>query len=321
MSSVKAFPEGLKLIECERGIGGKNSPVHYIPEQDPVQDALEKTNKTTYFKLTLPNTGNELKVAVWASGTPKQFLLHVRSTIPACKQMGFDTSFADAEKAVKTAKLNADIVKEEYTQLRNSEKKKKGNKGDAPGTTAEAVPPALAEAKALYDKALKALEAAKLADTMAGAKRFELYGNLLSDEARQPWEKIIKAQVTRAPWEDIKGAPHTETPTNTWDSFHECVMFHLLQVFRHDAGEALKYCIMNTLKKPNRVSIRQFFVRVEQLNSYLEALSCLYYSPKANQATKKVLPLDDANLAIVTHVSGQVADPIRLYREYHSGQH
>eukprot|EP00804_Cyclotella_cryptica_P028156 CCRYP_011020-RA/>CCRYP_011020-RA protein AED:0.45 eAED:0.45 QI:153/1/1/1/0/0/2/0/57 len=26
MSSVKAFPEGLKWIECERGVGGKNSP-------------------------------------------------------------------------------------------------------------------------------------------------------------------------------------------------------------------------------------------------------------------------------------------------------
>eukprot|EP00804_Cyclotella_cryptica_P003240 CCRYP_010480-RA/>CCRYP_010480-RA protein AED:0.47 eAED:0.47 QI:78/1/0.5/1/0/0/2/0/85 len=56
MSSVKAFPKGLKWIECERGIGGKNSPERYIPEQDPVQDALEKTKKTTYFKLTLPNT-------------------------------------------------------------------------------------------------------------------------------------------------------------------------------------------------------------------------------------------------------------------------
>eukprot|EP00804_Cyclotella_cryptica_P006199 CCRYP_015282-RA/>CCRYP_015282-RA protein AED:0.37 eAED:0.37 QI:0/-1/0/1/-1/1/1/0/77 len=77
MTSVKAFPKGLKWIECEHGVGGKNSPVHYIPEQDLVQDALEKNKKTTYFKLTLPNTGNELKVAVWASGTPEQFLLHV----------------------------------------------------------------------------------------------------------------------------------------------------------------------------------------------------------------------------------------------------
>ncbi len=64
MSSAKLNPKGLKVVECKRSVGGKNSPIRYIPEQDPVQDALEKNKKTTYFKLTLPNTGNELKVAI-----------------------------------------------------------------------------------------------------------------------------------------------------------------------------------------------------------------------------------------------------------------
>ena len=40
--------------------------------------------------------------------------------------------------------------------------------------------------------------------------------------------------------------------------------------------------------------------RVEQLNSFHKMLLCLYYSLKDNQATKKVLPLDDSNL--VTHL-------------------
>ena len=102
----------------------------------------------------------------------------------------------------------------------------------------------------------------------------------------------------KCPWEDIFGVTCDETPTKTWDSFMECITFHLQQVFRHDAGEALKYYIMNMLRKPNRVLICQFLVRVEQLNSYLETLPCLYYSPSTNQATKKVLPLDDADLAM-----------------------
>ena len=97
-------------------------------------------------------------------------------------------------------------------------------------------------------------------------------------------------------WEDIDRETHTETPTKTWDSFCQCVMFHLLHVFCHNAGEALKYNITNTLKKPKRFSIHQFFDCMEQLNSYLETWPCLYYSSKANQATKKVLPFDDANL-------------------------
>ena len=38
------------------GLGGKNSPIQYIPEKDPVQEALKKNKKTNYFKLTLPHT-------------------------------------------------------------------------------------------------------------------------------------------------------------------------------------------------------------------------------------------------------------------------
>ena len=64
MLFAKSVPEGLKLLECERGIGGKNSPIRYIPEKDPVQEALEKTKITNYFKLTLLNMGSKLKVAL-----------------------------------------------------------------------------------------------------------------------------------------------------------------------------------------------------------------------------------------------------------------
>ncbi len=37
----KAVPGGLKHVECEHGIGGKNLPICYILEQDPIQEALE----------------------------------------------------------------------------------------------------------------------------------------------------------------------------------------------------------------------------------------------------------------------------------------
>eukprot|EP00804_Cyclotella_cryptica_P006182 CCRYP_015269-RA/>CCRYP_015269-RA protein AED:0.39 eAED:0.69 QI:0/0/0/1/1/1/2/0/125 len=105
----------------------------------------------------------------------------------ACKQMGLDTDFTAAEKAVETAKIEVELAKQECVTARNAEKKKKGNKQEARGCWLRH----------------------RIA---AGAKPFELYGNVLSDEAAQPWEKIIKAQVTKAPWEDIKGVPHAETP-------------------------------------------------------------------------------------------------------------
>ena len=71
MSSAKSVSEGLKLSECEWDVGGKNSPIRYTPKKDPIQEALEKTKKTNYFKLILPNMGSKLKVALWASRTPQ----------------------------------------------------------------------------------------------------------------------------------------------------------------------------------------------------------------------------------------------------------
>ena len=49
MSFAKSVPKGLKLLECEQGVVGKNLPIRYIPEMDPVQEALEKNKKTNYF--------------------------------------------------------------------------------------------------------------------------------------------------------------------------------------------------------------------------------------------------------------------------------
>ena len=147
----KAVPEGLKLSECERGVGGKNSPIRYIPESDPIQEALEKKKKVTYFKLTLPNTKSEMSVAQWASGTPEPFLLHVRAAIHPCKQMELDANFTRAQEAVSTTELNLEIAKESYATVRSSEKKKaKGNKGEATPGDSES----LAFAKADYEKAM-----------------------------------------------------------------------------------------------------------------------------------------------------------------------
>jgi hypothetical protein len=67
--------------------------------------------------------------------------------------------------------------------------------------------------------------------------------------------------------------------------FDDCVMFHLLTVFPNNTAEQERYYITNVLKKPQRVSIRQFVQRVEQLNSYISQLPCWYYSPSAKAST------------------------------------
>jgi hypothetical protein len=70
----------------------------------------------------------------------------------------------------------------------------------------------------------------------------------------------------------------------------------MLTVFRNDTAEAQRYNVSNCLKKPNRVSIRQFVQHVQQLSDYLKLLPCLYQSNRATKTTKKVGPIDVADL-------------------------
>ncbi len=88
ISLFKAVPQGFKSVECECGIEGKNSPIQYILEQDPIQETLETKHHPMSFMLTLPS-GSEMRMMRWASGTPEPepFLIHVRGAIHAVKEM------------------------------------------------------------------------------------------------------------------------------------------------------------------------------------------------------------------------------------------
>jgi hypothetical protein len=81
------------------------------------------------------------------------------------------------------------------------------------------------------------------------------------------------------------------------ESFQDCITFHLLDMFPGDAAKQQRFYISNVLKKPQQVMVSYFFQRVEQLNSYLLHLPCIYDSPCVTAATKPVQSFDEAELA------------------------
>ena len=128
----------------------------------------------------------------------------------------------------------------------------------------------------------------------------QLYSNLLTEEARRPWCKILGEQIDVTLWNDLFGVEHTEKHHGSWKSFMDCMTIHLLMVFWSNAARTLKFYISNGLKTPNRVSIRQFGQRIHQLNGYFDLLPCLFNSERATKLTKEVLLFDDTDLA--THI-------------------
>ncbi len=117
--------------------------------------------------------------------------------------------------------------------------------------------------------------------TAAASKMFTFYSNLLSLESKYLWNKIVSEQTESDPYVNLQGVSLEGPRGLSRESFNNCVMFHLLTVFPINAAEQEKYYISNVLRKPQRINVRQFVRRVEQLNAYIAQMPCFYYSPHA----------------------------------------
>ena len=108
MSADKIAPVGLKNQECERGRGGEKAPIRYVPDRDPVQEALDLKPET--LKCTLAN-GSETRVTVWSGhGTNEQFVLHGNKAYSTAKKRGLIPACNDAKKANDSKKGDWEAV-------------------------------------------------------------------------------------------------------------------------------------------------------------------------------------------------------------------
>ena len=288
MSEAKSVPKGLKDHEVEKGSVKKRPPVPYVPVVDEVQDAVNKTKgKTATYTIKLPDK-TQFTVNIWDTGTPEAFLIHVQTAVSACKRKGLFSDFDDATADVIASNREIAHYREVIAKAKTG-KAKKGKEQPDPQTD-ETTEDSLA-------RVLLELEVSREEQKEAAEGFFSQYANLLTEEARFHWDKIVESQCNTAPWIDLQGKEHPGARKKSKFSFEDCVNFHLLTVFRTDAAERQKIYISNTLKKPQRVPVRYFFQRVEQLNGYLRHLPCLYNSPKATSITSAVTPFDDAELA------------------------
>ncbi len=55
---------------------------------------------------------------------------------------------------------------------------------------------------------------------------FQLYSNLLTEEAWRPWRKILGKQMDGTPWADIFGVKYTEEQKKSWLPFMDYITFH-----------------------------------------------------------------------------------------------
>jgi hypothetical protein len=266
----------------------------------------------------------ELHLPIWHCGTHEAFLMHVSSALNAIKKRGTFKAYKEAHKAyvkqhdvAKQAKANMSLfttptskgekatkkgtekASEKASGKNRSEKEKASQKTKEGTASSNAPAPDLCkEYKALYKKTVRAKETAKSQKEAAATEMFQFYANLLSSDAKYEWNKIVREQTEADPFNDLKGVSRKGPRGLLRESFDDCVMFHLLNVFPNNAAEQEKYYLSNVLKKPQRVGIRQFVQQVEQLNAYVMQLPCWYYCPSYNAGMMPaIVPFTEADLA------------------------
>jgi hypothetical protein len=78
----------------------------------------------------------------------------------------------------------------------------------------------------------------------------------------------------------------------------DCIKLHKLTVFPADAAEKQRYYMQQTIKKPQRVTVRQFVSHMSVLNDYQAYLPTVFDSSMAVAGTKKMNVLfNEADLA------------------------
>jgi hypothetical protein len=82
------------------------------------------------------------------------------------------------------------------------------------------------------EKAKQSQRIAKRAMTVAASKMFSIYSNLLSPESKYGWNKIVSEQTESNPYINLQGDTLEGPRGILRQSFHDCMMFHLLPHFR-----------------------------------------------------------------------------------------
>jgi hypothetical protein len=273
-----------------------------------------------------------LNFPIWQeNGTREAFLMHVTAVLDAIKKRGHfgdyekaAHKYQEANKAITSARAGLSLLEETEKKASKEKKKKheeKSKESEKPTEGEDVTPKAPEEApvpeaalqeagvapvttdqmkanfSADLEKAKQVLCSAKGAMAAAASKMFAFYSNLLSPESKYAWNKIISEQTESNLYVNLQGDVKQGPRGMLHQSFLDCVMFHLLTTFPINAAEQEKYYITNVLKKPQRVTVRQFVRRVEHLNAYIAQMPCFYYSPNANASTKpENVPFMEAEL-------------------------
>jgi hypothetical protein len=123
MSEQNGVVKGLKDQECEKEAILRRPPVSYVPVIDEVQEQLNSKLSGKRYKKLSTLAGTSFNVGVWYSGTPEQFLLHVKQAMHVVKRAGLVDTYYSARKKREKAHIEFDKVVSSIVKWEEKNKK------------------------------------------------------------------------------------------------------------------------------------------------------------------------------------------------------
>jgi len=285
MTSTKSS-EGLKDSECEKGQLAIRPPISYIPPTD-----LHGSTDAEVIKVKLPD-GTTVSVKAFSSGNNEEYNLHWAAIFRLFDQKGLRKEISVLAKAMKD---QVGFLKKLHESAGPDDSNKKG-KAQAKADNIE------------LEETEKMVQEAKNEFLGAIQKPFDLVRQLLIGEARTQWDKIVTEMFDRPTWVGINGKTREGPRVRTWQALTDCIELHKLTVLPCDAAEKQRFYVQQVVRKPQRVTIRQYMSRLSVLNDYIAHLPSIYYSSKAVASTVKGnVPFGDGELASIVLASTPLA--------------
>jgi hypothetical protein len=234
-SNLKSPPEGLMPLECEKGKSVARPPIRYVPPLN-----LIKKWETKQIKVKMPD-GTNFGMAAFACGTNKDYLLQVIAILRITKKKGLapDIKVAwDAILKVRRVMNPYCLFPEDKTEAANEIQKQTLSK---------------------YKEILKAKKGFAIAETQ---KVYEMFRCFVAGNLRTQWDNIVHKMHTKDPWIGVNGSSNKGICVRSWPSFLDCIELHKLTIFPLDDTEKQHYYMAQTVKKPQRATVRQYMARM-----------------------------------------------------------
>jgi hypothetical protein len=153
--------------------------------------------------------------------------------------------------------------------------------------------------------------------TIAIQACYDLFCQLLADDPRDQWDRIVREVHKTDPWTALDGTKNKGLWMKTFESLEDCITFHKRTVFSVDATEWQKSYMMGSLKKPYRMTIKKHVSHCKMMNGYISLLPTLQDSSLAVASTEKGnVPFNNATLASIVLATCHI-DWRNLYKLNH----